>query len=95
MTGLRRYANKRDASEPAIVTALEDMGVFVWRLNRPVDLLLIYRGEVMLAEVKTPGTQYGKKLNEDQQRIALLTKLYELRTVDDAVALVNSMQEAA
>lgn len=61
-TGLRAYANKRDASEAAIVEVLRKAGCSVIRMDKPVDLLVGFRGGTFLVEVKT-----GKgKLNEGQ-----------------------------
>lgn len=65
-----RYRLRRDASEPAIVDALRKGGASVFRLVTPVDLLVGYRGKTILAEVKTPGTSYGKQLKPSQQRFA-------------------------
>lgn len=64
---LPRYSAKRDASEQAIVKTLLAFGFSVYRLDQPVDLLVGFRGVNYLVEVKTAGTQYGKKLNANQQ----------------------------
>jgi len=83
-----RRAAKRDLSEPAIVKALEQAGVSVWRMDQPVDLLLGYRGKTVLAECKT-----GKrKLNANQARFVdewRGSAVIVLRTVDDAIEFVN------
>lgn len=61
-----KYAPKRDGSEPEIVKALQDLGCTVHRMDTPCDLLVGFRGVCYLAECKTAGTQYGKKLNANQ-----------------------------
>ena len=61
-----KYAPKRDASEPEIVKALQDLGCTVERMDKPCDLLVGFRGVNYLVEAKTAGTQYGKKLNANQ-----------------------------
>lgn len=61
-----KYAPKRDASEPEIVKALQDLGCTVERMDAPCDLLVGFRGVNYLVEAKTAGTQYGKKLNANQ-----------------------------
>lgn len=61
-----KYAPKRDASEPEIVTALQDLGCTVHRMDTPCDLLVGFRGVNHLVEAKTAGTRYGKKLNANQ-----------------------------
>lgn len=59
---LNRYAKKRDASEPEIVSALLQCGFSVERLDRPVDLLVGFRGRTFVVECKVDG----KKLNKNQ-----------------------------
>lgn len=61
-----KYAPKRDASEPEIVSTLQSLGCSVERMDRPCDLLVGHRGENHLVECKTANTQYGKKLNANQ-----------------------------
>ena len=96
MTGLRRYANRRDANEAEIVAALEKMGCLVKRMDKPVDLLVQFpgSGRQVICEVKTPKG----KLTEDQQE--MLEKgwhVWVLRDVQDAVNMMNVVkwQEAA
>ncbi len=64
---LNRYAAKRDASEPEIVTALKGCGFSVYRIDQPVDLLVGVPGRkgprrTFLVECKSGK----KKLNENQ-----------------------------
>lgn len=59
---LNRYAKKRDASEPEIVSALIQCGFSVERLDRPVDLLVGYRKRCWIVECKVEGA----KLNKNQ-----------------------------
>lgn len=63
---LRRFANKRDASEPEIVSTLELMGFSVVRMDTPVDLLVGFRGRCWLVECKSSDKGYGKALNANQ-----------------------------
>ena len=83
--GLRRFANKRDANEPGIIAALEALGCMVYRLDKPVDLLVLHRGTVHLCEVKT---RKGK-LTADQREFSESWPIRVLRTVEDAIALVQ------
>ena len=52
-----KYAKKRDGNEKAIVEALEALGATVTRLGDAgvPDLLVAYRGETLLIEVKDPA----------------------------------------
>lgn len=60
-----RHAAKRDASEPAIVEALENLGCHVIKFNDKdvCDLGVLYRGTITLMEVKTGNA----KLRPGQQ----------------------------
>ena len=91
--GLRRYANKRDETEPGIVAALEGMGCLVFRLDKPVDLLVLLpsgRG-LALCECKT---RRGK-LTKDQKFFSQYWPIHVLRSQDDAIALVQTVRRAA
>lgn len=65
---LPRYAAKRDVSEPEIVSALEQCGFSVERMDRPVDLLIGFRGRTWIVECKSGHKGYGKTLNANQQK---------------------------
>jgi len=62
-----RYARRKDESQDAIVKALRDFGASVELIGRPVDALVGYNFKTLLMEFKTPGTQYGKRLNDNQR----------------------------
>ena len=83
-----RRAAKRDYSEPEIVSALEDCGVSVYRMSQPCDLLCGFRGKTYLVEAKTPGTAYGKSLNDNQTAFNDIwrgSKIVTLTSRQDAV----------
>lgn len=61
-----RHAAKRDASEPEIVSALQQCGFSVVRLDTPVDLLVGFRGRCWPVECKSGNKGYGKALNKNQ-----------------------------
>jgi hypothetical protein len=66
---MKRYAMKRDLSEPEIVTALQTAGATVYRMDTPVDLAVGYRGVTYLAECKTERKRGGlDKRTEVQAR---------------------------
>lgn len=59
-----RYNPKRDISEKEVVKALQDLGVYVYRMDQPVDLLVSFKSQMYLIEVKT-----GKrKFNANQEK---------------------------
>ena len=49
-----RRAAKVDDNQAAIVEALRSVGVQVEVIGKPLDLLLVCRGETLLLEVKNP-----------------------------------------
>lgn len=68
---LARFANTRDGNEKEVVDALQQIGASVFRLDKPCDLLVGYRGRNYLLEVKLPvgprgGTSHSH-LNEWQE----------------------------
>jgi hypothetical protein len=77
-----RRAAKRDDSEAGIIATLEAHGARVQTLsglNLP-DLLVLYRGRILLAEVKTGRA----KLKPGQRAFADVWPVEVLRTVQDA-----------
>jgi hypothetical protein len=85
---LKRYAAKRDGNEPNIIRCLRKCGVLVQPLSLPgmPDLLVCYRGRLMLLEVKNT---HGK-LNPAQRKVALqgwpITTVY---SIAEALALIG------
>lgn len=49
-----KYAKRRDDNEGDIIKALEAIGCEVEQLDKPVDLAVLYRGQVKFIEVKNP-----------------------------------------
>lgn len=83
-----RYAAKRDVAEPEIVTALEQCGFSVVRMDKPVDLLVGFRGRCWLVEAKSSDKGYGKDLNANQKAFAAGwrgPKIVILRSAQDAI----------
>lgn len=84
---LRRWNPKRDAAEPAIVDALEAIGVTVHRLSHPglPDLLCWHRREgLRLIEVKTDK---GTLTEAQQLTVCSSLPFCIVRSVSDALAL--------
>lgn len=67
---LNRYAKRRDAAEPEVVSTLQSCGFSVVRIDRPVDLLVGFRRRMWAVEVKSSDKGYGKRLNTNQQAFA-------------------------
>jgi len=85
--GIRgQYRNKRDGNEKAIVAAFLAHGCSVERMDVPADLLVGYRGQTHLVEVK----QEGKRLNAKQREFEAAWRgdFEVVRSVDDVADLV-------
>lgn len=88
--GLNKYAKRRDKNEGIIVDALQIKGAEVHRLDRPVDLLIGYRGETVLAEVKAPRANLSTTQQEWREAWQG-GRVVVLRTIDDAMALIDDL----
>jgi len=86
---LKRYAAKRDGNEAPIVRCLRQCGALVQPLSLPgmPDLLIAYRGKVLLVEVKQPR----KKLTAAQRQAALLGwPVVTVYSIAEALALIGA-----
>jgi hypothetical protein len=90
MTGLRRYANRRDSTEAAIFDALRKAGCMVYPTDQPFDAIVCHRGRLNLVECKTPTTKAGKVIMKPSQEklIAEGWPVVILKSVDDALQAV-------
>jgi hypothetical protein len=97
MTGLRRYANQRDKTEPEIFETLMKLGCLVERTNKPFDAVISYRGRVYLVECKTPKSKTGRvNMTADQQSmIDDGWPVAILKSADDAIQFIQSISKRA
>jgi len=88
---LARFAKKRDSNESVIVQALEKAGAVVFKLDRPVDLLVGYGGLWRVLEVKRPKGAVGEG-QEAFMRLAASKGLpaYVVRSPEDALQAVGA-----
>ena len=62
---IKRFtAISTDTNQPEILEGLRAIGVLVWYIGWPLDLLCAYRGVFYLLEVKMPGTKPSQKQKE-------------------------------
>lgn len=92
---MSRYGRigRRDANEPGIVSALEDIGCTVKRLH-DCDLLVGYRGRNLLLEVKDGSKPASaRKLTPDQVifRAEWRGQYDVVTSVEDAIATVTRL----
>ena len=86
MTYLRR-AKRTDLNQAEIVQALRSAGARVWILGQPLDLLVGFRGRLVLLEVKS-----HKRTRADQAHQTEL--IYECQTEGLPVFRVESPADA-
>ena len=87
---LKRYSAKRDGNEAPIVKVLRKCGALVQPLSLPgmPDLLIAYRGKVLLLEIKQPK---GGKLTAAQRKAALLGwPVVTVYSIAEALALIGA-----
>jgi hypothetical protein len=94
--GLARYSNTRDGNEKSIVDALQQIGATVFRMDKPCDLLIGYRGKNYLIEVKLPlgprgGTAHSQ-LNEWQREFddTWNGQFNVVRSAEEAIELLTA-----
>jgi hypothetical protein len=96
MIALRRYDAKRDSNEASIVRVFQDMGCLVFRLDRPVDLIVyVFKSlseRLLLVEVKTAKGDINDK---QRQFIEAGWPVHVVRSEDDAINLVKRLREGA
>ena len=81
-----RQTGTPDANQAEIITALEKVGCTVYDIDKPVDLLVEFRGLWILIEVKTTKG----KLEDSQKRFFKKVKApaFIVRNVEEAVSAV-------
>lgn len=83
-----RRAAKRDLAEPEIVDALEKVGAEVWRMHEPADLLVFFRDQWFVVEVKQKERKDQLKQNAFRKR----TKVPLVKNSADALKAVGAIR---
>lgn len=79
---------KRDANEPAVVLALRQVGAQVIRISEPgaPDLLVLYRGDLFVLEVKS---RLGRATKAQERRSAAGWPVFLVRTPEGALRAIG------
>lgn len=87
------YARKVDDNQAEIVAALERIGVSVWVIGQPVDLMVGYRGRTGALEVKRCATTSKRDLTPQQVEFFDTDRGFHriVCSVDDAIRAVQDM----
>ena len=82
-----RQTGTPDANQASIVEALEKIGCVVYDIDKPVDLLVEFRGLWILMEVKTKKG----KVRDSQKRFLekVRAPAFLVRDIEEAVAFVQ------
>ena len=94
---MRYYSAQSDKNQPEIVAALRKMGAYVLpihRLKNCCDLVVLYRGLVVMVEVKSRASAKLTEGEEDfsEDWIENGGKYAVLTTTDEAVAMIDGMR---
>src|SRR5690242_8774487 len=65
---MTRYAARRDANEPSLVTLARQIGAVMWPLAEPVDWLCGWRGRWYPTELRTPRGRIASPSNRSCSR---------------------------
>jgi len=60
-----RYAARVDENQAEVVKVLRDAGCYVWPIGLPVDLLVGYKNQTFLMELKSGPTKRLTRLQQD------------------------------
>jgi hypothetical protein len=72
---IKRWSTRKDASQRAIVEALEAVNCEVWVIERPCDLLTLFRGRWLPMECKTPQRNgRARKRNDQAEQTTLIER---------------------
>ena len=83
---LKRYATRRDQSEPAILRAISAVGADYILLDA-FDVLVLFRGQVHMLECKTP--KKGRQTVNQKELVRRGWPLHFVSTVDQALAAIG------
>jgi len=86
-----RYAAKSDGTQRAIVAALRAAEAKVHVLKKPVDLLVLYRGRLYLADCKP--LDWKKPRNDQAEQAAWMEEWggHYWRTPDEALTTIGAL----
>ena len=85
---LNRYDKRTDANESSIIQAMQKIGAHVYRIAKPLDLLVTFRNRTLLMEVKTDK---GKLTPVQEKFLATWPgEAHIVRTIDEAICALGS-----
>jgi hypothetical protein len=85
---LKRYATKRDQSEPEILRAISAIGADYILLDA-FDVLVLFRGAVFLLECKTP--KKGRQTVNQKELVRRGWPLHFVTTPEQALTVIGAL----
>lgn len=86
--------HRPDTNQKKIVQALRDIGAVVFLIGRPFDLLVGFRGQLFLLEVKNPGGRDKLGLSQEADILSLSlvgVDVSVVRSVEESIEVVTSV----
>jgi hypothetical protein len=84
-----RFAARVDENQQAIVKALRDAGAYVWIIGLPVDLLVGYKNQTFLMELKSGPTKRLTRLQQDFFASWTGGGLHRINGPDEALRMIG------
>ena len=85
---LKRFATRRDATEPLILRALQAAGADYILLD-PFDVLVLFRGRLVMLECKTAT---GRKTRNQEILVERGWPVQFVRTPDEALQAIGAIR---
>ena len=85
---LNRWDKRTDANERDIIRAMERIGAKIYRIAKPLDLLVTFRQRTLLMEVKTDKGTLTKA--QEDFLSAWPGEAHIVRSVDEAITALGS-----
>jgi hypothetical protein len=92
---IKRWSTRKDASQRAIVEALEAVGCEVWIIERPCDLLTNFRGRWLPIECKTPQRNGRARKRSDQADQTALIERTQIPVVTTPIEALRAIGATA
>jgi len=86
---LIRYAKKTDATQKAIVEALRKVGIKVWIISKPCDLLTYYPAYRRWRPLECKPEKGKRKDQGEQDAFLALTGVPVVRTPSEAIEAIT------
>ena len=87
-----RFAKRVDANQDQVISALRAAGAYVWIIGLPVDLLVGYRGQLFLFEIKTNEKKKLTKLQQDFFENWTGGSLYRIDNPEQALKTIGAIK---